>query len=125
MSCLTAVLRQAEAAEAWRSEHRNHISHEFQHTFARLFARYVLAHSVIEEAQLGQLLRDHIDRCPHYLGELLEQLSYEEDRVRSRELFWTIWKSVSEPIFEHVLLRGSSRIWRYDEIRKLVRILLF
>jgi hypothetical protein len=125
MACLAAVLRQAEAAEAWQSDHRGQISYDFQHAFARLFARYVFAHSIAEAVQIGQLLRDHIDRCPRYLGELLEGLPYEEDRVRSGELFWTIWRSVSEPIFEHSLLRGSSRIWRYDEMRKLVRILLF
>ena len=125
MTCLAAVLRQAEAAEAWKSDHRGQVSYEFRHAFARLFARYVLARPVEEAARIGHLLRDHVDRCPRYLGELLEGLPYEEDRIRSGELFWTIWKSVSEPIFEHPLLRGSSRIWRYDEMRKLVRTLLF
>jgi hypothetical protein len=125
MACLAAVLRQAEAAETWRSEHRGQISYEFQRAFARVFARYVFARSVVEATQIGQLLRDYIDRCPEYLGKLLEALPYEEDKSRSGELFWTLWKSVSEPIFEHSLLRGSSRIWRYDKIRKLVRILLF
>jgi hypothetical protein len=123
MACLAAVLREAEAAEAWRSNRQ--ISYEFQHAFTKLFARYVFARSVVEAAQSEQLLRDCVNRCPKYLGELLEALPYEEDRVRSGELFWTIWKSISEPIFEHSLLRGSSRIWRYDELRKLVRILLF
>lgn len=125
MACLTAMLREAEAAEAWKSEHRGQVSYEFQSAFATLFARFALACPVAEAAQLGLLLRDYIERCPKYLGELLEALPYEEDRVHSGEAFWSIWRSVARPIFEHALLRGSSRIWRYDELRRLVRILLF
>jgi hypothetical protein len=125
MACLTAVLREAEAAEVWQSGQRGQVSYEFQYAFAKLFARFAVARPVAEAAQIGQLLRDYIDRCPKYLGELLETLPYEEDRVRSGEAFWSIWKSVARPIFEHTLLRGSSRIWRYDEMRKLVRVLLF
>ena len=125
MACLSAVLREAEADEDWKSHHRGEVSYEFQYAFARLFARFALARSVVEAAQIGELLRDHIERCPKYLGELLEAMPYEEDRVRSGEAFWSIWKSVSVPIFEHPLLRGSPRIWRYDEMRKLVRVVLF
>ncbi|HAS54362.1 MAG TPA: hypothetical protein DCS42_09660 [Nitrospiraceae bacterium] len=125
MACLTAVLREAEAAEAWKSGHRGQVSYEFQYAFARLFARFAVARPVAEAAQIGQLLRDFVDRCPEYLEKLLEKLPYEEDRVQSGEVFWSIWKGVSAPIFGHKLLRGSSRIWRYDEMRKLVRVLLF
>jgi hypothetical protein len=71
------------------------------------------------------LLGDYIEKCPEFLGVLFEALPYEEDRVRSGEAFWSIWKAVSGPIFEHALLRGSSRIWHYHEMRKLVRVLLF
>jgi hypothetical protein len=125
MGCLAAVLREAEAAEAWKSEDRGRVSYEFQHAFAGLFARFALSRPNAEAAQIGQVLRDYIESCPKFLGELLETLPYEEDRVRSGEAFWSIWKSVSGAIFEHPLLRGSSRIWRYDEMRKLVRVLLF
>jgi len=125
MACLTAVLREAEATEAWKAGHRQQAHYEFQYPFAALFARFALARPVAEAAQIGQLLRDYIDRCPKYMGVLLEALPYEEDRVHSGEAFWNIWRSVSGPIFEHPLLRGSSRIWRYNQMRKLVRILLF
>ena len=123
MGCLTAVLSEAESAEAWKSDDHEH--YEFQYAFARLFARFALARTVAEAEQIGLLLRDYIDRCPKYLAVLLEALPYEEDRVHSDEVFWSIWEGVSEPIFGHSLLYGSSRIWRYDEMRKLVRILLF
>ena len=125
MGCLAAVLHQAEAAEAWQAPHSGHISYEFQRAFARLFARYVLARSVVEAVQIGQRLREYIDRCPEYLGKLLEIFPYEEDRIRSGELFWAIWKSVADPVFAHSLLQESPHIWRYHEMRKLVRILLF
>lgn len=121
--CLSSVLREADAAEDWRSD--RHASFEFQHAFARLFARFALARSVTEATEIGDILRGHIERCPKYLGELLELLPYEEEKVRSGEVFWRIWKSVSGTIFEHSLLRTSSHIWRYDEMRKLVRIMLF
>lgn len=125
MGCLAAVLREAEATEAWKAGHRRQPHYEFQYPFATLFARFALARPLAEAVQIGQLLRDYIDRCPKYIGELLAALPSEEDRISSGEAFWSIWKSVSRPIFEHSLLRESSRIWRYDEIRKLVRILLF
>ena len=124
MACLTAVLREAQADEAWKSDHRGNVSYEFLSAFATLFARFALARPVAEAEQIGQLMCDYIERCPKYLGELLEALPYEEDRVHSGEAFWIIWKSVARPIFEHTLLLGP-RIWRYDELRKLVRILLF
>ncbi len=125
MACLAAVLRQAEATEAWKSDQRSDVSFEFQHAMAKMFVQYALARPVAEAARIGRLLRDYVDRCPKYLGELLEGLPYAEDRIRSGELFWMIWKSISEPIFQHPLLRGSSHIWHYDELRSLVRILLF
>jgi hypothetical protein len=125
MAFLAGVLHQAEAAEAWKSDHGREVSYEFRHAFNRMFARYVLARPVEEAVRIGRQLREYVDRCPEYLCGLLEQLPYEEDRVRSGEVFWTIWKSVSEQIFKHPLLRGSSRIWRYGKMRKLVRILLF
>jgi hypothetical protein len=125
MACLTAGLHQAEAAEAWKSDKCGQVSYEFQHALAKIFAQYVLARPVAEGAQIGQWVSGYVERCPKYLGELLEGLPYEEERIRSGELFWTIWKGVSEPIFQHSLLQGSHRIWRYDELRRLVRILLF
>lgn len=66
-----------------------------------------------------------MERCPGYLSVLLEALPVEEDRVRSGAVFWNTWKTVSDLIFKHHLLRGSTRIWRYDEFRKLVRVILF
>jgi hypothetical protein len=125
MGCLTAALRDAEAAEAWKSNQRHRAHYEFQYPFAELFARYALARPVTEAVQIGLLIRDYVERCPKYLVELLETLPYEEDRVRSGEAFWSIWREISDPIFKHQLLRGSPRIWRYDEIRRLVRVLLF
>jgi len=125
VSCLAALLRDAEAAESWRSN--RHANFESQHEFAPLFARFTLARPVTESLQIAQLLGDYVEKCPKFLAVLLETLPYEEDRVRSGEVFWSIWKSLSGPIFEHPLLRvrDSSHTWRCDEMRKLVRILLF
>ena len=76
MSSLAAVLREAEAAEAWKSDHRVRAHYKFQHAFSRLFARFALARPVEEAVQIGQLLREHVERCPKYLGELLEALPF-------------------------------------------------
>lgn len=125
MGCLAAVLRDAEAAEALKSSHRRQAHYEFQYDFARLFARFALARPVAEALRIGQFLRDYIEKCSKYMAVLLEELPLELDRIHSGEGFWTIWRSISGPIFEHPLLQGSTRIWRYSEMRKLVRVLLF
>jgi hypothetical protein len=125
MASLSALLLEAEAAEEWKSESRGDVSYEFQLAFAKLFARFTLARSADEARQIGELLVGYVERCPRYLGVLLELLLVEEDRIRSGPVFWNIWKSVFAPIFRHHLLRGPERIWRYDEMRKLVRVLLF
>ena len=111
MACLSAALHEAEQDEAWQSHKRGH--YEFQHGFATWFAGFALARPVAEAAKIGEILRNCVERCPKYLGELLDNLAYEEDKVRSGEIFWSIWKSVSEPIFAHDLLRKpSSHVWR-------------
>lgn len=125
MANLDAVLREAEAAEALKSGHRGQVSYEYQYAFARLFAPFALASPVKEAVRIGELLCEYVELCPEYLGVLLEAFPIEEDRLRSGVAFWSIWKGVSSPIFEHRLLRGSSRIWRYDKLHKLVRVLLF
>lgn len=122
---LVAALRAAEMDEAWQAKRNGRDSFDFQYSFARLFARFVLARPAAEVAHIGQILSDAVEKCPKYLDDLLEALPYEEDKVHSGTAFWTIWKSISGAIFAHSLLRGSSRIWRYDELRKLVRTLLF
>jgi len=125
MDSLDALLREAAAAEDSRSRNQGSATYEFQYAFARLFARFALARSVEEATKIGDLLSGYVDLCPKLLGVLLESFPPEEDRVRSGLVFWSLWKRVSEPIFEHRLLRGSSRIWGYDELRKLFRMLLF
>jgi len=90
MACLAAMLRESAVAEGWKSEHHSQVSHEFRNAFARLLARFALTRQVAEAAQIGQILRDNIDKCPEYLNELLEAFPYEEDRIRSGVLFWTI-----------------------------------
>ena len=125
MASLSALLREAEAAEEWKSESRGEGSYEFQYAFATLLSRFALARSADEARQVGEFLAGYVDRCPEYLSVLLKTLPHEEDRVRSGAVFWNIWKKVSDPIFKHSLLRGSTRIWRYDEFRMLVRVLLF
>lgn len=122
---LAAVLHAAEMDEAWQAR-RNGGSHfEFQHSFASFFARFALARSAAEAARIGQILSNAVEKCPKYLNVLLEAFPYEEDKARTGTAFWSIWKSVSGPVFAHSLLRESSRVWRYDELRKLVRTLLF
>lgn len=123
MACLNATLLEAEAAEAWKADDRCH--YEFQYPFAKLFASFVLAQPLEEAEQIGSFLSGYVKRCPKYLSVLLEKLPYEEDRVYSNRIFWSIWKKVSEPIFAHPLLRGTTRIWRYSQLHQLVRILLF
>lgn len=124
MASFDALLREAEAAEEWKSESGGEVSYEFQYAFAKLFARFALARSLEEAKQIGELLAGCVDRCPKYTGVLLETLPIEEDRVRSGAIFWNIWRTVAVPIFAHKLLLGSSRVWRYEDIRKLVRVLL-
>lgn len=125
MANLDALLREAMTAEDPQSRNQDSATYEFQYAFSKLFARFALASPVEEATKIGDLLRTYVDRCPKCLGVLLENFPTEEDRVRSGVVFWGIWNRVSEPIFEHRLLRGSSRIWGYDELRKLVRVLLF
>lgn len=125
MENLAASFDDAEAAEGRNSRDHHCAHYEFQYPFAKLFAQFALAGPIEEAAQIGKVLSQYIERCPKYLGVLLEMLPYEEDRVRSNLVFWTIWKNVSDPIFQHDLLRRSSRVWRYDQVRKLVRVLLF
>jgi hypothetical protein len=36
-----------------------------------------------------------------------------------------VWKTVATPIFAHEVTHDSPHAWRYDEIRKLVRFILF
>jgi len=124
MANLEALLREAEAGETSRSTRQ--VSYEFQHAFANLFARFALARPTVEEVELAVPLLDNIEKCPRFVAVMLESLPYEEDRVRSGAPFWTIWRSVAAPVFKHPLLRrGSRHIWRYSEMCKLVRILLF
>ena len=125
MSNLVALLDDAVADEGRNSQARHHAHYEFQYPFAKYFAQFVLARPVEDAVQIGRVLCQYVDRCPKYLGVILEMLPYEEDRARSNSVFWSIWKSVSGPIFQHDLLLGSSRVWRYDQMRKLVRVLLF
>jgi hypothetical protein len=121
---LGALLREAEAGEAWKST--RHVSHEFQHAFAPLFARFALAQTPEEADSLAAPLLANIEKCPRFLAVLLESLPAEEDRVRSGAPFWTIWRSVADSVFKDPLLRkGSRHQWRYSEMRKFVRILLF
>jgi hypothetical protein len=121
---LEALLREAEAGETFRSTCQ--VSYEFQHPFANLFARFALARPTVEAVGLAAPLRDNIEKCPRFIAVLLESLPVEEDRVRSGAPFWTMWYSVAGPVFKHRLLRkGSRHVWRYSEMCKLVRILLF
>lgn len=122
---LVAVLHAAKMDEAWQARCNSVSSFDFQYSFASLFARFALARSAAEASNIGQILSDAVEKCPKYLDVLLEALPYEEDKARTGTAFWLIWKSVSGPIFAHPVLRGSSRIWHYDELRKLVRTLLF
>jgi hypothetical protein len=124
MANLEALLREAEAGETFRSTRQ--VSYEFQHAFANLFARFALTRPAAEADALAAPLRESIEKCPRFIGVLLESLPVEEDRVRSGAPFWTIWSSVADPVFNHRLLRkGSRHVWRYSEMCKLVRILLF
>jgi hypothetical protein len=124
MANLEALLREAEAGETFRST--GQVSYEFQHAFANLFARFALARPTVEAVGLAGPLRDNIEKCPRFIAVLLESLPVEEDRVRSGAPFWTIWRSVADSVFKDPLLRkGSRHQWRYSEMRKLVRILLF
>ncbi len=47
------------------------------------------------------------------------------DKAPTNTAFWVIWQSVSKPVFAHTLLQSSKHVWRYSELRNLVRILLF
>jgi len=121
---LDALLREAEAGEGWKSTHNP--SFEFQHAFANLFARFALARTAEEADTLSVRIRDSIEKCPAFIAVLLEGLPLEEDRVRSGAPFWTIWRRMSDTVFNHKLLReGSRHVWRYSEVYKLARILLF
>ncbi|MEX0805792.1 MAG: hypothetical protein WD688_21105 [Candidatus Binatia bacterium] len=121
---LGALLREAEAGEAWKST--RHVSHKFQRAFAPLFARFALARTPEETDILAALLIANIEKCPRFLAVLLENLPGEEDRVRSGAPFWGIWRKAADHIFKHPLLRkGLRHRWRYSEMHKLVRIILF
>ena len=121
---LGALLREAESGETPGS--RRQVSFEFQHAFANLFARFALARPALEAGALAVPLCDSIEKCPRFLAVLLESLPAEKDRVRSGAPFWTIWRSVANPVFKHELLRkGSRHLWRYSVMCKLVHILLF
>ena len=124
MGNLQALLREAEAGEAFKSTRQ--VSNQFQHAFANLFARFALARAPEEAESLAAVLLANIEKCPRFLAVLLESLPAEEDRVRSGAPFWTIWRSIADSVFKDSLLRNKSRHqWRYSEMRKFVRILLF
>jgi hypothetical protein len=121
---LGALLQEAEAGEASKST--RHVSHEFQHAFAPLFARFALARTPEEVDSLAAPLLVNIEKCPKFLAVLIGRLPAEEYRIRSGAPFWIIWRSVAESVFKHPLLpKASPHRWRYSEMRTLVRILLF
>jgi len=121
---LAAGLQEAAMAEAWKA--RRHATHEFQYPFAALFARFLLAQPVAVATTIADTLASRIDASPKFLTLLLEELVNEEVRVESGPVFWTVWGKVASRVFEHGILRtGSRHLWRYSEVCKLVRVLLF
>ena len=121
---LSATLREAEAAEAWKSGRQ--ATHEFQYPFAALFARFLLARTATEATRFTQTLTACIDKSPRCLALLLEHIVREEVRVDSGATFWAVWSNIAAPVFGHGILRTGSRyLWRYSETCKLVRVLLF
>jgi hypothetical protein len=122
---LNAAIQVAEKEEAWHGERDSNHSIEFQYAFREFFAKFALARAEAEAANIGQILVAAIEKCPKYLGVLLEAFPGELDKAQTNNAFWIIWKSVSEPALTHKLLQSSRNVWRYSELRKIVRTLLF
>lgn len=120
---LEAFIKQAKRCEESQAHER--VDFELQDKFTKFFAPYILKTTEADRAELLDILKSCIDECPEFLGKILTDIAYEEDKLQTGEVFWKLWNDMAEAIFSREKLKQNTRMYGYGALKKLVRILLF
>jgi energy-coupling factor transporter ATP-binding protein EcfA2 len=119
---------EAERDNRYRYESANKIEipYELPMDFAKRFARYLVSISDSDLDAFIEDLRRGCDTAPEFMSWLLLHIEYYGESMMNKELYWRLWKSLSEKVQGIALeiVHKWGRDYRRDYRTKLIRDML-
>lgn len=102
------------------------VSHELLANFSGKFANFFVSISDSDMNKFIEVLRSGCDTAPKFMSDLLLRIEYYTEKLRNEELYWGIWKQLSQKVQSIALEISNKKNQQYirDDRTKLIRHML-